>query len=260
MKKINVLAVAAMVAFGAFADAQVYEMTITIKTTLSKSGKITPIVCDTPTSDVELYRKQSTVKIKGLFWGCDCETIAEPEKIQDATATYGYIFWNETTHKVIEADFGWKVLNRIDKKLKKAEGTWSLEDDTINLLGGGFGTIKDAVSKQACMITSTIVTPMSGNVAGWMSSPEVVVTRGTDEVCEKCQVIEGTDDVVAFAPGWSLCACDEGSEYTAVSGSWKLKFVASAAKQWGKVDASVAITSVYSFPSYVASYIKALSN
>ena len=48
MKKLNVFAAAALVAFGAFADAQVYEMTMTLKTTVTKSGKITAVVCETP--------------------------------------------------------------------------------------------------------------------------------------------------------------------------------------------------------------------
>ncbi len=259
MKRFNVFVATLMLAFGAFAAAQVYEMTMTVKTTVTKSGKITAVVCDTPSSEVNLYRKQSTVKIKGLFWGCDCETIANPEKITDPTETFGYIFWNETTHEVIDADFGWKVLNRIDKKVNKAEGAWTLDGgDELFLLGAGFGSVKDDVSKSTCTITDTILTPMSGNVTGWMGLPSIVVTKGTADDCYKCQVIEGTDEVVAFAPGWSLCACDEGSESTAVSGTWKLKFLAAAAKKWGKVEATESITKIYSFPGYVVSYINSL--
>ena len=258
MKKLNVFAAAALVAFGAFADAQVYEMTMTLKTTVTKSGKITAVVCETPSPEVNLYRKQSTVKIKGLFWGCDCETIADPMKVTDPTETFGYIFWNETTHKVIDGDFVWKVLNRIDKKVNKAEGAWTLESDDLYLLGGGFGNVKDSVSRSTCTILDTILTPMSGNVAGWMGLPSIVVSKGKEDDCYKCQVIEGTEEVVAFAPGWSLCACDEGSESTAVSGTWKLKYLASAAKKWGKVDASFSITTVYNFPGYVVSYLNSL--
>ena len=258
MNKINVFAAAALLTFGAFADAQVYELTLTLKTTVTKSGSITSVVCDTPSSEVNLYRKRSTVKIKGLIWGCDCDTIANPAKSSDPTETYGYIFWNETTHQVIDSEFAWKVLNRIDKKLNKAEGAWTIEADDLVLLGGGFGDVKDSVSKATCTITSTILTPMSGNVAGWMGLPSVVVTKGTADDCYKCQVIEGTDEVVAFAPGWSLCTCDEGSESTAVSGTWKLKYLSSASKKWGSVDASASITTVYSFPSYVVSYFKSL--
>ena len=99
---------------------------------------------------------------------------------------------------------------------------------------------------------------MSGNVAGWMGLPSMVVSKGTADDCYKCMVVEGSDEVVAFAPGWSLCACDEGSESTAVSGTWKLKYLAAASKKWGKVEASASISTVYTFPSYVLSYFKSL--
>ena len=259
MNKLMTVCVAAFAALQAFAGAQVYEMTMTLKTTVTARGAITAIVCDTPsTEDVAIYRKQSTVKIKGLFWGCDCETIAEPTPVASSTDTYGFIFWNETTKKVLPAEFGWKILNRIDKKLKKAEGLWTLEGDEINLTGAGFGTVKDNVSKSDCVITSTIVTPMSGNVVGWIEMPPVVVSKGKDDDCYKCSIVEGSDEVVAVAPGWTLCACEEGSELTAVSGTWKLKYLASAARKWGKVDATEKITSIYSFPAYVANYINSL--
>ena len=261
MKKLYGFVAVFLFALGAFAEAQVYEITMSLKTTVSHSGKIAKLCSELPAEvDVDLYRKQSTVKIKGLIWGCDCETIAEPMKVSSPKDPAGYIFWNETTKKVISADFFWKLLNRIDKKLKKAEGTWVLGemDDELFLVGGGFGTVKDTIPKGTCALAEVILTPMSGNVAGWMSMPEIVVAKGTDDICEKCRVIEGSDEVVAFAPGWSLCGCGEGFEQTTVSGTWKLKYVASAAKKWGKVQADVSITSVYTFPSYVASYLKSL--
>ena len=261
MKKIAVAAIVGLFAFGAFATAQVYEMTITIKTTVAQSGKISKLCSDLPAGDViSLYRKQSTVKIKGLFWGCDCETIAEPVKVTSPKETAGYIFWNETTKKVIGSDFSWKLLNRIDKKLKKAEGAWVLGDisDDLFLVGGGFGTVKDSLVKGQCALESVILTPMSGNVAGWLNLPEVVVTKGADEFCWKCKAIEGSDDVMAVAPAWSLCACADGFEQTAASGTWKLKYVSGAAKQWNKVQADASITTVYNFPAYVVTYLKSL--
>ena len=151
------------------------------------------------------------------------------------------------------------MLNRIDSKAKKAEGVWTLAGgDGLNLVGGGFGTVKDSVDKAACALTSTIVTPMSGNYAGWLAVPETVVSKGQVEICKKCLEIEGTDDVIAIAPGWSLCACGEGSEFTAASGTWKLKYVAASAKKWAKVDTATPITKVYSFPAYVKAYIEGL--
>ena len=260
MKTITVFAVAVLSTFAVFADAQVYEMTITLKSTTAASGKITPIVCDTPKPEVNLYRKQSTVKIKGVFWGCDCETIAEPQFVTSAEATYGYVFWNETTHKVLDVEFGWHILNRIDKKLKKAEGAWMIGslDSDVFLSGAGFGTVKDDVAKASCTINSVILTPMSGSCAGWLSLPSVTV-KGTAEDCPKCgEVTPGTDDVETVAPAWSLCECAEGGEYTAASGTWKLKYNAAASKKWKNADASLSITKAYSFPSYVKTFIESL--
>jgi hypothetical protein len=260
MKKSILVAASALSSLFVFADAQVYEMTITLKSTVAASGKITPVVCDMPEQEVSLYRKQSTVKIKGLFWGCDCETIAEPQFVTSATATYGYIFWNETTHQVLDSEFAWHVLNRIDKKLKKAEGAWTIgsTDAEVFLAGSGFGTVKDDVSKAACTIDSVILSPMSGNCAGWLSLPAITV-KGSSGDCPKCgEATEGTDDTVTVAPGWSLCACGEGSEFTAATGTWKLKYHAAASKKWQKAETDFSITKAYSFPSYVKTFIESL--
>ena len=260
MKHFILFAASALATLAVCAEAQVYELTITLKSTATVAGAITPIVCDTPIQEVKLYRKQSTVKIKGLFWGCDCETIAEPQFVTSAGATYGYILWNETTHQVLDAAFAWHVLNRIDKKLKKAEGAWTIGDTDaeVFLSGSGFGTVKDAVSKSACTIDSVILSPMSGNCAGWLSLPAITV-KGSSEDCTKCgEVTEGTDDIVSIAPGWSLCACGEGSEFTAASGTWKLKYHAAASKKWQKAETELSITKAYSFPSYVKTFIESL--
>lgn len=261
MKKFGVFSAAMLMTFGAFADAQVYELTMTLKTTVSAKGKITSIVCDTPSSEVDLYRKQSTVKIKGLFWGCDCETIAEPVKATGTKDAYGYVLWNETTKQVIDDEFAWRLLHRIDKKLKKAEGAWTVggSGDDFFLTGGGFGTVKDEVSKADCTINSVILSSMSGNVAGWMNTPTTTVAKGKDAECTWCKYVEGEDAVVAYAPGWSLCACEEASEQTAVSGTWRLKYLASSAKKLSKIDpTSSNVLTIYSFPGYVSSYLKSL--
>ena len=256
--KILSLAAALLAATVAFADAQVYEMTLTLKTTLTAKGSITPLCSTLPDDDTGLYRKQGTVRIKGLIWGCDCTTIAEPQPVTDAAATYGYVFWNMTTGKVLEGDFGWKLLHRIMKNLKKCEGTWTLEGDDFSFTAGGFGTVKDVVDKECCTIENAYINSMNGNLAGWMTLPAVIVSKGKEEVCEKCSIISGTDDVVAVAPGFSLCECDDGSEFTAVSGTWKLKYLAKQSASWNKAAASEPITAIYSFPNYVQNYLNNL--
>lgn len=265
MKTLKMLAagVAAAMAFAAVPavadeDAQVYEVTLTLKSTLAKKGSTTAVVCDTPSNDTGLYRKQGSVRVRGLIWGCGCPTIADPQKVSDPAATFGYVFWNLTTGKVLDADFGWKILNRIDRTLKKTEGLWTLEGETVGLTGGGFGTVRDTVDKECCSIDNTWITTMSGNCAGWFTMPSTVVGKGKEEVCTKCSLIEGTEDVVAVAPGFSLCDCEEDTEITAVSGTWRLKYNAMLTRKWSTASADASITTIYNFPSYVKAYIDSL--
>lgn len=265
MKKLKMLAagIAAALALAtttasAADDAQVYEFTLTLKSSLAQKGKTNSVVCDTPANDTGLFRKQGAVRIRGLIWGCGCLTIADPQKVSDPAATYGYIFWNLTTGKVIEGDFAWKLLHRIDKTLKKVEGTWTLENDTLGLMGGGFGTVKDVVDKECCSIDNTWIATMTGNCAGWTTMPATVVGKGKEEVCTKCSLIEGSDDVVAVAPGFSLCECEEDNELATVTGTWRLKYNAMLTRKWSSASADASITTIYNFPSYVAAYIDSL--
>ena len=259
MRKFSILALLAL--FGtatACADAQVYEMTLTLKSCISTKGGVTPLCDGLPSDDSGLYRKQGTIRIKGLIWGCDCTTIAEPQPVTDPNATYGYVFWNLSTGKVLDGDFAWRLLHRINKNLKKCEGAWAIEGDSLQLTAGGFGTLKDEIDRECCTIESSIIQNMNGNLAGWMAIPVVITKKGEDPICDKCHAVEGTDDVVAFAPGFSLCECDEGSEFTAVSGTWKLKFLTAQSKRWQSAGATDSITTIYNFPGYVLNYLNSL--
>ena len=260
MKKLSVFSVALLAASAVFADAQVYEMTITLKSTVAASGKITPVVCDLPAQEVDLYRKQSTVKIKGLLWGCDCETIAEPEFVSSAEATYGYIFWNETTRKPMNLKFEWEFLNRIDKTAKKAEGTWTLSsaDGTFYLMGSGFGTIKDTtVREPICMRTATWLPNMSGSFAGWSTPGAIVTVEATEGECSWCKKVAATEAQTASAPGWTMCDCGESDTRTAANGTWKLKFDKKASDILSSETKAIeSVTQAYKFPSYVKSVIE----
>ena len=252
------LAAALFAAHDACAEAQVYEMTLTLKSTVTAKGKITPLCDGLPDDDTGLYRKQGTVRIKGLIWGCDCITIAEPQPATSATETYGYVFWNMSTGEVLDGEYAWQLLHRIMKNLRKCEGTWNLTGDTFSLVGGGFGTLQDKIDRECCAIEDTIVKSMNGNVAGWMTMPPVVISKGEAEECTRCKVVAGTDDVVAYAPAFSLCECDDGTELTTVSGTWKLKYLAAQSARWKKTELEDPITAIYPFPSYVASYLNSL--
>lgn len=264
MKKLMVLsAVAAMCGF-ALADAQVYEMQLTMKTTVTKSGKVQFISCDCPVDDYDMYRKQGTVKIKGLIWGCDCVTISEPQISSNSTSlaksAYGYIFWNETTRKPMNLKFEWEFLNRIDKSAKKAEGTWTLSsaDGTFYLMGSGFGTIKDTTVRQPiCMRTATWLPNMSGNFAGWSTPGAIVTVEATAEECSWCEKVAATEAQTASAPGWTMCDCGESDTRTAANGTWKLKFDKKASDILSSKTKSVeSVTQAYKFPSYVKSVIE----
>ena len=66
MKKLMIAAITALAGGVALADAQVYEMQLTLKTTVTRSGQVKFVACDCPVDDYNLYRAQGTVKIKGL--------------------------------------------------------------------------------------------------------------------------------------------------------------------------------------------------
>lgn len=264
MKKITILAAAISLGGYAFADAQVYEMQLTMKTTVSRSGQVKFVACDCPVEGDTMYRKQGTVKIKGLIWGCDCVTISEPQISTNSTslakAEYGYIFWNETTMRPMNLKFKWEFLNRIDKTAKKTEGTWSLtsEDGSFYVVGSGFGTVKDTtVTDPVCMRTATWIPNMAGNFAGWSTPGAIVTVKATSGECSWCKKIEGTEEQTAAAQGRSLCDCGGSDTRTAANGTWKLKFDQKASSALASTSKSVeSITQVYAFPAYVKSVIE----
>lgn len=262
MKKLMVLATVAMTGLYALADAQIYEMQLTMKTTESKSGKVNFVSCDCGEDSLgDMYRKQATnVKIKGVIWGCDCETIGKPSISTNgsflAEKPYGYIFWNEKTRKPMNLKFKWEFLNRIDKTAKKTEGTWTLTsaDGNFMLMGSGFGTVKDTTQRQPiCMRLATWVPKMNGNFAGWSTTGAIVTAKATDSECTWCDQIEGTEEQTASAPGWSLCRCSDSDARTAAMGTWMLKYNATASK---KLMKATKVTEAYAFPAYVKSVIE----
>ena len=265
MKKLIAAMMVAAAGMYALADAQVYEMQLTMKTTSTRSGKVKFVSCDCGGESLgDLYRKQSTVKIKGLIWGCDCVTIGEPSITSNADclaeAPYGYIFWNETTKKPMNLKFKWDILNRIDKTAKKAEGTWTLtsEDGDFMVMGSGFGTVKDTTqTKPICQRLATWVPSMKGNFAGWSTTGAIVTAKATDGECSWCEKVAGTEEKVASAPGWSLCLCGESDERTAATGTWTLKYNSKVSKTLSSTAKSISkITEAYAFPSYVKSVIE----
>ena len=258
MKKLMIAAAAAAMVSGAFAigDAQVYDYTATLKTTACRAGKLSQKLIDyfgearrlpseAPINtfgrgDEIGIRKQVSVKIAGVIWGCDCPTIALPRFPRRTPGNYmgGYYFWNqqaETMFNPFRTLFFWNVLNRIDT-MSKVEGSYTLAcrqaGQRLVVFGGGFGS----VSKTGC---DTYVKSMNGNLAGFRIAADdefgCVFCGGNNCVvttlCDLCWDISSPDFV--YTTGFS-----------AVSGTWKIKYNKSMTK---RLASTPWISRVYSF-------------
>ena len=263
MKKLMTILGLALSTASAFADAQLYEMQLTVKTTLTKSGSVKMVACDCRTDESGLYRTQGTMKIKGVIWGCDCGTLLKGEPYVSPTNVYGYIFWNETTKQPLGVKLEWPIGNRITASAKKAEVVWKLysEDGTFFLVGSGFGTIKDTVSKDPCYLVTSWFPSLSGSFAGWVMPDAVVTSAGTPEECGWCKKIPATPSVSEIAKGWGICAeCSPNTTNlaSAAFGTWKIKYNAKISKKLENAGEKQIekITDAYPFPSYVKSVME----
>ena len=260
MKKLLMTLTSVLSAGVIYADAQFYEMELTVKTTKTRSGKVSGIACDCRTdleaeADGNLYRKQGTVKIKGVIWGCDCGTLIKGERFTKKTEPFGYLFWNVTDRKWLNVTLTWPIANRIDKKANKTEVVWMLTSNDpelpFHLVGSGFGTLKDTVSKNPCKLVTSRFVQIKGGFAGWMAPDAVVTTKATAEECSWCEKIPGTPEVSAVAKGWTVCADCSASDLNAGSaayGNWKIKYNATASE---KLEGATEVTEAYAFPAYV---------
>ena len=250
MKKLMIMAAAAAMAGTVFAvgDAQVYDAKLTVKTTGCVNGKFTKALESFPDKDAPafnavkgdsvLYRKQATRKINGVFWGCDCETIASPAwRLYTGVNTKtgadkkphtvgGYAFWDATKSSnlipftIPYVSFEWLVLNRIDQ-MKSVEGTWILRDraadEALFLVGAGFGTCYNKDDECASYIKS-----ISGNFAGFLQ-----YASGADDGCVFC----GTTDYDCLVAPFCWCQNVLDTTYlTAAYGTWSITYNASNSK------------------------------
>lgn len=246
-------------------EAQVYELKITIKTTSAKKAKLSasknPFI--DADSDVVVYRAQGSQKWLGLIWGCDCEAIyGKWSKIDDYTKSVsGCIIWNSKSPYTVhfEDDMQWRLLNAIDKTGDKCEAAWTIGESSDSseafLAFSGFGTLKNNAKKvdgefEIADCTS-YVKNISGNVAGWMPAP-VITTSGRPADCTFCGIVDpGEEDSVDVSIAWNFCECAdlESIDFTAISGTWTLKYNASYSK---KLSKDISILNVYKkFPASV---------
>ena len=248
--------------------AQVYDISITVKTTQAKKGKLTastnPFVAETSTV---IYRKQASEKWSGLVWGCGCETSLGVWRQLPQGGVSGVVVWN--TKKpydiILLDDMSWHVLNAIGVKGNEVECAWTI-GESINtssafLAFSGFGTISLATEKvdgslEIIECASTLKN-VRGNVAGWMQGP-TLMTSGRRAVCTFCGVVEeGTEDSVEVAEAWPYCPCTDidSTELTSVSGTWTLKLNASLSKA---LLSKTSILEVYKkFPASVSAAVAA---
>lgn len=232
--------VVALLAAAASAEGAVYEIQMTVKSTVMKEGKADNVCGD---AGKIAYRKESTQKFKGVIWGSACE------------ADSGAVFWNDTCRKPYVADFGWEFLNRIDTSAQRAEGfcTLSIDDVTGDDAGrfwlAGFGAVKDRKADKksgaGVDLSGSYVASFSGSLVGWLYLGKLV--RVIEKDCTRCDSGVSVEEVDVSA--WALCSCDlVNDSRTAAHGSWSMKYNEKASArlaEGGDID------DAYSFPKFV---------
>lgn len=235
-----IVAATAAMAGAVFADAQVYDMQLTVKTTQCKQAKISKAIADlgwfnVAANDVVAFRMSATRKVAGVIWGCTCDTISVPAwrafkgSVKTKNGVSGYMFWDQTTSpytvfQIPYTTFKWVVLNRVGKSLANVEGTWVLGDqaagESFFFVGGGFGTCT-ALKKYANDCDGAYVKAMSGSFGGFSESVQY-----EDVSCVFCGDASGCL-VLPF------CMCDPASTktLTACYGTWQLKYNTTQSKR-----------------------------
>ena len=228
------------------AEKLVFDVTMKVKTTVAKEGSISA-ACIVSNGNVKVtYRKQGTINVQGLIWGCSCDALIGPLSYVTASKD-GCLFWNVTDRQpLVGGVISWPVLHRFDNKMKKSEGVMELKADGWYLLCAGFGHVVDGADFSVGLLKD-----LSGYFAGWRLAPSwSKVTYGVP--CTFCD--SGTADVTELVPAeaWALCSCAAPSDKTAAFGTWKLKYNKDVSKRLNDVTS---ITSVYTFPSYVTAVL-----
>ena len=259
-------------AFGDDAEekaAQVYDVKITIKTTTAKKASVSAAKnAFVSESETLVYRTQGSQTWNGVVWGCSCDAILGSWTVinQSQGIVAGCVIWDKKSPNTIvfDEDIHWRLLNAIDKTGTKCEGAWTIGDssDSSNafLSFAGFGTLALSTEKADgdlvladCM---SYVKTISGNVAGWMPAP-YVTTPGKKGTCTFCSSEEDEEDEQDYATAWNFCDCAEFGDvdFTAVSGTWSIKYNAQLSR---KLRNSTSILDVYKkFPAPVEASVKA---
>ncbi len=169
MKKLVVMAAALVAAASSYAQcepgpdpvdadcAQVYNVSMTLKTTAAKSGAIDIGTECAPGSTSICYRVISSKSYKGYYWNCSCECDAFEGNILD-------LFDKKTDEMVVIGEtVTWDILGRIGKKNTDIEAYGTIAD-SIYIMGFGKWDAKNGR-----------VSSISGNVQAELLAPVCVV-------------------------------------------------------------------------------------
>lgn len=255
------------VAEGEDKAAQVYDVKVTLKTTRATRDSVSALKnAFISESDTIVFRTQGSQTWNGVIWGCSCDAILGKWMVinQSQGIVAGCVIWDtDKSHTIVfDENIHWRLLNAIDKDGTKCEGAWTIGDSSDNsnafLAFAGFGTLSLSTQKSDGNLVVadclSFVRTISGNVAGWMPAP-FVTTEGKKGICTFCYSEEDEQDVQDYATAWSFCSCAEfgDSGFTAVSGTWTIKYNASLSK---KLRNSTSILDVYKkFPENVKAVV-----
>lgn len=263
-----IAAAAAALTSGAFAvQAQVYEMTLTAKTTTCASAKASngwlTTIAGYEKGDEILYRKQTSRKLVAVLWGCSCDEVfgadgewGETDGVERADGSkpyYGSVLFDKKAGELVgeydSSGVTFTVLNRIGKKANEVEMSWDMVVDEDGLItGAGFGKIKDINLSANGDDCDSVISSAKGTFAGFAPADSLIAI---DSSCPYC--VEG--DELTCSP-WVYCECVDltDEDNTILFGNWSLKYNSSASK---KLSSSTYITSSYKFPKNVAAVLVA---
>ena len=265
MKKLMIAAAAVAMIGSAFADAQVYEYKLSLKSTTCKEAKVangylTKIGLMEP-GDELVYRTPASLTLVGLTWGCECnEAIAGTwgQTKNNPNNWYGITFWNPKANGKLGSflggvyngtEFQWDMLNRIGKKADEVELSFDLIpsadalDGNFELKLAGLGKIKDQFAydseDEEWTDCNSYIKSVKGSVAGYVN-PEAGIV-----VCNYCEEYDVFCNVYQFC----ICGDDNTDETRTVAyGTFTMKYNASASK---KLKNSARIAGAYNFPKAI---------
>ena len=199
MKKLVVMAAALVAAAGSYAQcepgtppveadcSQVYNVSISLKTTAAKSGSIDIGTDCAPGSTSLCYRVISSKSYKGYYWNCSCGCDEFANNVLDLfeTKSKDLVVYNGT--------IDWESLVRIGKKNTEIEAAGTI-DDSIFFMGFGKYDVKNAR-----------VSSISGNVQAFLVAPSCTVdcapgsTSVAYDICTLAPVSIGTIGYGSFS-------------------------------------------------------------